>query len=418
MPSLSDKLKALGVKVGAQDIPIPPPRQPSPLQAVLGGHPLETPFGETFVVEQVYPADYIHGGEALNAQDPLDPLAAWAGNPRVASLPRPAFAFLDTETTGLSGGSGTYAFLIGVGRLVEGEFHLAQFFMSDPSYEPAQLAALEAFLAPCQALVTFNGKAFDAPLLNTRFFLHGLASPLHDLVHLDLLHLARRLWRERLPSRTLANLEVQIINQSRTEDDIPGWAIPQMYFDYLRSGDVSPLKRIFYHNAMDVVSLAALFNHTARLLSDPFTHRPQHNIDLAAIARLHEDLGQVDSAVALYQHCLELHDQGFGVLPDSVLLDALARIALIHKRRSNYPAAIQYWERLASYQEIQAHIELAKCYEHHQVDLQRAAYWTETAIHILSAVEPAVIDQRHYLPELRYRLERLQRKIHPSAGLE
>jgi hypothetical protein len=418
MPSLSDKLKALGVKVGAQDLPIPPPKIASPLQAVLGGRPLETPLGETFVVEQVFSSGYMHGGEALNADDPLDALAAWAGDERIAKMPRDAFAFLDTETTGLSGGSGTYAFLIGVGRLQDGAFHLAQYFMSDPSTEIAQLAALEAFLAPCQALVTFNGKSFDAPLLNTRFLFHGWASPLPGLVHLDLLHLARRLWRERLPSRTLANLEVQIINQSRTEEDIPGWAIPQMYFDFLRSGDVTPLKRVFYHNAMDVVSLAALFNHTARLLSNPFSPQIEHNLDLAAIARLHEDLGQIESALSLYQHCLELHDQGFGVLPEHVLQDALARLAQIHKRRDDYSSAIPYWERLASYHEIQAHVELAKCYEHHQSDLHLAIYWTETAIQILSAPGASFIDRLQVLPELQHRLDRLQRKIKPSPRSE
>lgn len=418
MPSLSDKLKALGVKVGAQDLPSLGAKPASPLQSVLGGRPLETPLGETFVVEQVFPPGYMHGGEALNVDDPLDALAAWAGDERIANMPRDAFAFLDTETTGLSGGSGTYAFLIGVGRLQDGAFHLAQYFMSDPSTEVAQLAALEAFLAPCKALVTFNGKSFDAPLLNTRFLFHGWASPLPDLVHLDLLHLARRLWRERLPSRTLANLEVQIINQSRTEEDIPGWAIPQMYFDFLRSGDVTPLKRVFYHNAMDVVSLAALFNHTARLLSNPFSPQIEHNLDLAAIARLHEDLGQIESALSLYQHCLELHDQGFGVLPEHVLQDALARLAQIHKRRDDYSSAIPYWERLASYHEIQAHVELAKCYEHHQGDLHLAIYWTETAIQILSAPGASFIDRLQVLPELQHRLDRLQRKIKPSPGSE
>ncbi len=188
-------------------------------------------------------------------------LAEWAREPRLAELAPADFAFLDTETTGLSGGTGTYAFLVGVARFEDEGLHLAQFFMRDPSEEPGLLAALEEFLAPCQALVTFNGKAFDAPLLLTRYLCHGWQPPFQGLAHVDLLHLARRLWRDRLPSRTLTMLEAHILGAGRSEEDIPGWLIPEMYFTYLQTGDPTPLKSVFYHNAMDVISLVALMEH-------------------------------------------------------------------------------------------------------------------------------------------------------------
>ena len=144
-------------------------------------------------------------GRARRRSGPLHTLrvvSAWAGDARLGELPIELFAFLDTETSGLAGGTGTYAFLVGAARFVEGgEFVLQQFFMRDPTEEPALLEALGRFLAPAQALVTYNGKAFDAPLLSTRYLMHRMPNPMQGFAHLDLLPLARRLWRDRLESR-------------------------------------------------------------------------------------------------------------------------------------------------------------------------------------------------------------------------
>ena len=124
--------------------------------------------------------------------------------------------FLDTETSGLSGGTGTYAFLVGAARFIDDKFVLQQFFMRDPAEEPALLEGVANFLAPCEALVTFNGKAFDAPLLTTRYKLHYIPVPYKEYSHLDLLPLARRLWRDRLPSRALKYLEEHVLGFTRS----------------------------------------------------------------------------------------------------------------------------------------------------------------------------------------------------------
>lgn len=459
MPSLSDKLKSLGVSVGlkptgeAEDNPQQPEigQQVSAVTAahpklddVLGGHTLKNSQGETYIVESHYPLDYQHGRVGLLAASSLRMLATWAGNPDMGDLKPESFAFLDTETTGLSGGSGTYAFLIGAARFEESEFHLTQFFMRDPADEPAELVALEQFLAPCQAIVTFNGKTFDAPLLNTRYLLQGWRSPLFDLGHFDLLHLARRLWRDRLPSRTLMNLEVQILGTERTEEDIPGWAIPQMYFDYIRSGDPTPLKNVLYHNAMDVVSLAALFNHMAGLLAHPFEASIEHGVDLIALARLYEDLGETETAIGLYLQGLEFEDrstvriveespevsftytqnlsdsdplsQNRQPLPRAIFLDALDRLALIHKRNQDYPTAITLWEKAASHQHIHAHIELSKYYEHHQRNYAVALYWVQSAMVIIHSTQAAAAERLLWSQELETRLARLQRKLSLTGG--
>jgi tetratricopeptide (TPR) repeat protein len=240
----------------------------------------------------------------------------------------------------------------------------------------------------------------------------GLRSPLPDLAHVDLLHLARRLWRDRLPSRTLGNLEVQILGTLRSEQDIPGWMIPQIYFDYLRSRDPAPLKNVFYHNAMDVLSLAALLNHSAGLLSDPLSLGGAYAIDLIALAKLFEDLGDLDRATLLYIHGLEHEDALQERIPAAVLLQALQRLALIRKRQNDLPAAIHLWEQAALHHHLEAHVELAKCYEHQLRDFEQAIQWTEAAMRLIELESPFdAYQRRQWMLALERRLERLRQKL-------
>ena len=406
MASLSDKLKSLGVKVGARDLPPPRPRaEVYAVEQLLPGYFQPTSRGEIFVVEKLYSPEYRHGRAGLQISASLHTVARWANERRIASAEPAAMAFLDTETTGLAGGTGTYAFLIGVGRFEGEQFRLAQFFMRDPAEEPAQLAALSDFLAPGEILVTFNGKAFDAPLLNARYITNGQASPLTRLAHLDLLPLARRLWRDRLPSRALGQLEVHILGAGRTQEDVPGWLIPTIYFDYLRSGDARPLQGIFYHNAMDILAMAALLNHMAQLLADPLDGQVEHGLDLVAIARLLEDLGQLEQAAHLYRHGLSRD------LPEEHYWDTLERLALMFKRQGDWPAAVELWQQAAAGRQIYAHIELAKFHEHQARDYSQAAYWTETALTIINAPNYPRAARRQWRSELEHRLARLQRKL-------
>lgn len=428
MPSLSDKLKSMGVKVGAQNLP-PKPSRPSPghpfgIEHVVAGRALANHQGETYVVDSSYPAGYLHGRVGLMYTAPLQAMAAWCSEPRLCECTPQSFAFIDTETTGLAGGTGTYAFLIGAGRFEGQEFHLAQFFMRDPAEEPAQLAALEEFLAPCTAIVTFNGKTFDVPLLNTRFTYHGWRTPFLDTAHVDLLHLARRLWRDRLPSRTLGNLEIQILGASRTEEDVPGYMIPEMYFQYLRDGDAQPLKSVFYHNAVDVISMAALFNHMSALLADPFNGRVEHGVDLIALAKLFEGVGDLETATRLYIHGLEHEDVQHSRLPKNVLLDALSRLATIYKHQENWAAALALWEQAARHGHLEAHVELAKYYEHRAKDYRRASDWTAAAITTVKTPQPGasraetLLLRRQWLPDLEHRLARLARKAAANSDQE
>lgn len=362
MPTLSDKLRSLGVKVGAEDLAPPTNKEIHPIEEVIDGQILETPFGQTFIVETRYPVQYRQGFVNLEIKESLDILARWLNVPDLSSLGADEFIFMDIETSGLGGGTGTYAFLIGSGRFEGGYFRLEQFFLRDPIEETAQLVALSEFVGSRKGIVTFNGKAFDIPMLQTRFAINSDESPFNSVAHIDLLHLARRLWRDRLPSRTLGKIEQHILGFIRTQEDVPGWMVPSLYFDYLRSGDARPLKSVFYHNSMDILSMVALLNHITTLLEYPLNGGVADNIDYLALGRIFQDLKQFNDAANLYSLALDSN------LPQDLWKKTLYHWSYMEKRRENLSVAIELWERAATKNEIFAHIELAKYFEHRQKD--------------------------------------------------
>ncbi len=404
MPSLADKLKALGVKVGTADIkpPVEKPAIGTPIERVVDGHYQPTRAGDTFLSEQIFPADYQHGHAPLGLAPRLDTLASWAGDPRLLEIPLEAYAFLDTETSGLAGGTGTYAFLVGVGRYEGDSFKLAQFFMRDPGEELAMLEGLTDFLAPSRVLVTFNGKAFDAPLLRTRYRLHGAPIPFEDYAHLDLLPLARRLWRDRLPSRALKYLEENVLGAPRTLEEVPGFEIPYIYFDYLRTADATPLKGVFYHNAMDVVAMAALLRHVSDLLAEPHEHAHEFGQDVVALAKLFEDVGKWDDAARLYERGLEL-----GV-PEEDFWQAVRRLSALQRRRGDLGAAVGLWQKAASGGHVYAAVELAKYYEHVQRDPREALKWAQSALELAEGPSLPAYIRKHWKSEIDHRVERLE----------
>ncbi|MGE5124222.1 MAG: ribonuclease H-like domain-containing protein, partial [Acidobacteriaceae bacterium] len=169
MPTLTERLKSMGVKLGTKELPPPDKRASFPVEEISAGRFLEMGNSTTYLIEEDFPNGYIHGQVELQISNTPKTIAQWAGDSKIAELKPESYVFLDTETSGLAGGTGTFAFLVGAGRYTEDGFHLAQFFMRDPLEEPALLLALEEFIAPCQTIVSFNGKAFDVPLLDARY---------------------------------------------------------------------------------------------------------------------------------------------------------------------------------------------------------------------------------------------------------
>ena len=200
MSSIKDRLKKLGVRASEVQKETKA-RLDFPVEKAVDGKTVKNSSGEFFLVERSFPVGFEYGNMKLEIKSPLEMISVWAGESSIADMDIDEFCFVDTETTGLAGGSGTLAFMVGMGRFEKNEFKLAQFFLNDPGDETAMLFAIEEFLAPCKVLVSFNGKAFDIPLLNARYITNQQPSPFKVMAQLDILHLARRLWRDRLPSR-------------------------------------------------------------------------------------------------------------------------------------------------------------------------------------------------------------------------
>lgn len=408
MPSLADKLKSLGVKT-ANTLTPPTTGKPASqtIDSLLRGDIVSTPYGETFIAEQIFDKTYLHGKVSAYSHFPLSIISQLTKDSRITDLPISKFAFLDTETSGMSGGTGTYAFLVGVARFIDNQLVLKQFFLRDPAEEPAMLEALIHFLAPCEGLVTFNGKSFDAPLLVTRYSLHRIPVPFKNYAHIDLLPLARRLWRDRLPSRALKYLEEHVLGFTRTSEEVPGYEIPWLYFDYLRTGNANPLVGVFYHNAMDVVAMAALLGHVSELLENPYNGHVQHALDFIALAKLFEDLNLWDEAARLYEHGLEV-----GVA-ESDFPVAVKRLSILQKKRGDLNQAVKLWEEAAKKNHIYAHVELAKYYEHKMRDAKTGLQWANSAKREIEKADLPSYIRKHWLNEIEHRLARLERK----AGL-
>lgn len=262
------------------------------------GVEIKTGRGIAFRMDQAYPLTQRHGGAALAdllGQQP-DLAAQVAGRPALAQVPTHEWVFLDTETTGLAGGAGTLVFLVGLGQFTEQAFLVRQYFLRDPGEEPAMLEALRQDLEAAGGFVTFNGQAFDLPLLDMRYAVSLRQAPsLSTRPHLDLLFPSRRLWQSTLPDCSLATIEHAILGVEREQADVPGALIPALYLDYLRSGNAGEISRVVYHNAMDILSLVSLAvgvlgRHRREVLAE------LDGGEALAVARWHHTAGRTDSA--------------------------------------------------------------------------------------------------------------------------
>ncbi len=322
-----------------------------------------------------------------------------------ATLPEASkILYLDTETTGLAGGTGTCAFLIGLGAIEGSQFVVRQFFLRDYPEEKAMLAALAEALEPCEALITFNGKTFDIPLLETRYALARRPSPFARLAHLDLLHPARRLWKLRLESCALTHLEKELLGISR-EGDVEGSEIPGIYFDYLRTSDACGLQPVFYHNALDIVSLAALAVEMARVIAgaESGADSSVSSLDLFSLSRVFERAGAREKSVKTCERALAAG------LPQSLEARALWHLAAQQKRRRLHDQAVEIWLEMTRRETpyaIQALEELAIHYEHRRRDARGALAFVEAAFDRLRD-DPSL---KSHLDRFARRLERLRRK--------
>ncbi len=401
MPSL-DELRRVIRRI---ETARPPRPAAEPIERVVDGELLETDEGSVVVVSRAYALTHRHGGEVLGdlRAAPL-PLLARAARVDGELGAAEGLLFLDTETTGLAGGTGTYAFLVGVAYLEGTRLVVKQYFMRDFDDEPALLTALEPLLARARAIVTFNGAGFDLPLLETRFVLARRRWPM-SLPHLDLLRPARRVWTGWLADCRLSTLESDVLGLTR-EDDVPGAMIPLLYFDYLRSRRAAPLRRVFEHNRSDVLSLVALVSWFGRALAGESPVRPE---ELAGLGRLWEPV-DLERGLACYRAALEAG------LPESVARWARLRLAWWEKRAARWEAARTLWEAARGHQVFDPRPweELAKYHEHRARDLATAREVVTDALGLARAAGAAA----RVLDAFAYRLDRLNRRLerHPGLG--
>jgi uncharacterized protein len=394
------RLERLPKRVAAQQAPLG-------VEHYVDGEVRSNDQGEYFLASQVLPFGRPYGkfcvGDVAHADlSPLELFLQGADIPPSSSV-----VYLDTETTGLAGGTGTCAFLIGIGAADGAGFRVRQFFLRDFTEEKAALVALAKALEPYELLVTYNGKTFDIPLLETRYTLARMKSPFSRMVHLDLLHPARRLWKLRLESCQLKNLERELLGIARN-GDVPGSEIPQIYFDYLRTRSAKGLQQVFFHNALDIVTLAGVAVEVGQAIARAGNGANCDSRDLFSLSRVLGRAGASDLARAT---CLQAIARG---LPEALEPHALWQLAAQHKRERRYQEAVEVWMKiinLGARYTVEACEELAIYYEHRVRDANKALEFAQAAFHHLQGNSSS--HPRHQ--RLSHRRERLLRKTHKEG---
>ena len=368
----------------------PKPTRPQP-------PPEETPF---FCREHIVPLDGLRGIERttleeIRACDPAFTGEHWS----IQKL-----LFLDTETTGLSGGAGTLAFEIGLGFIDARGMVIRQYVMRDYGEESAMLAEIASLLPRFDTLVTFNGKSFDIPLLESRMVMHRIRVRLTDWPHLDLLHACRRVYRLRLGRCSLSALEEAVLGESRT-DDLPGAQVPQRYFDYLRTREFALLEDVLRHNRQDVESLASLTGHLCSAFREP--EQLAHAEDAFCVGRTLLRGGHTEEG----RRCLRILGMS------SMSSQAHMVLSASYKKSREWASSVAMWTEMIARGEggTWPYVELAKYYEHTERDYARALRYAGAALSRALNLSPLGGDDAE-IATLRKRVERLKRKLAAQGG--
>lgn len=365
------------------------------IEDCIQGKVVETAYGKHFVVETLYPWDARHGQFALEdlprvPGEILKPLC-----PEHAGMGAERWVFLDTETTGLAGGAGTFAFLIGVGFVAPEGFLVRQYFLREPSEEPSVLWHLGEDLARFDTIITYNGKSYDLPLLETRYRLARSRVPFEQMPHLDLLHACRRLWKLRFESCKLTFLEERILGNARV-GDVPGFLIPSLYANYLRFQEAGSLVPVFTHNALDILSLACLTSVVGGVFADPSRMLLRHGAECVGLGRWLHQAGRPEEALRLFRQAINTN------IPEELLARTLWDISEIERKQERFEAARDALEQIVGFPNglhRRALEALSILQEHRLKDIPMALHYARR----LEALQP---DEK-----VGQRLERLVKKL-------
>lgn len=346
---------------------------PAPME-LPDGEEVESALGRFWLMSKQWPSHHRHGTADVGALSELPgELLAVLSDDAGWESPPDKWAFIDTETTGLAGGSGTFAFLIGGGSITSHGFELKQWFMREHAEEPAALESFAQWLEQFDVLVTYNGRAFDVPLLETRYRLSRMRPPFDRLKHIDLLYGARRLWRLALESCRLVELEQRILGVERV-GDVGGALIPTLYFDYLRTKNAGPLLPVFTHNATDILSLACLTAVVPSAFREP--ERLKHGAEMVGLARWLRNEGRVDEALLLMRDALRRP------LDDALMYETLWHVAEMERKLGHHDEATAVYLELSTVGnrwQCAACERLAVHYEHREKRFAMALEMTREA---------------------------------------
>lgn len=356
------------------------------------------------VREVVYPLDFQHGRYTFKEIHPVVERwnqAAFHHPLSTAGTSASDLIFFDTETTGLHGGAGNTIFLLGMGRIMQNQVIVKQYFLPGPESEVALYHGFLAEVGEMKNLVTYNGKAFDWPQVKTRHtLLRNLLPKLPAFGHYDLLHGARRLWKDTLESCRLSIVEKEILQFER-KDDTPGYLAPLLYFDYLKDKNPSIMKGVFEHNEWDILSLISLYIHISTLLHQELGSESEW----FQIGRWYEQIGEFGQAVAFYERCLHS--------PTRYSNQVKSSLASLYKKQKQWDAAIGLWEELVKEESpfvTDAYIELAKMHEHHLKDYEKALHFADQAYESWKARQKLYRLNRQEKATFLKRIERLEKK--------
>ncbi|MFW6138758.1 MAG: ribonuclease H-like domain-containing protein [Spirochaetota bacterium] len=417
----------------------PAPRGPGPgLEVVrekLGGNIIKDGQASIMEVGCILPASHIHGKASLGQLLGVDLSALKVLFPALAGEPAQELCledlvFFDIETTGLSTGAGTYVFLVGLLRFHGQEVHLKQYFLNNLSSERLFLEVLTQGLNADRVLVSYNGKCFDYPLVKNRCILNGFSPDRSDPQHLDLLYPSRRIWKGIFSDFCLQTVEKMALGVNRWED-IPGYLVPEIYFQYLQHQDVTEkLLGVFRHNKTDVLSLAALLLKQLHLINSEINGQrngqPKEvygTPDISGAPGISREYNPLSVSDMLL--CSNYRSEAKSILDrHNQNTDALKRLALIFKREGSFGNALVYMEAMAQKagrlsEFIFACTEIAKIYEHRLKNLQKALSYTERAWQRVRRMEVMWELDTHmlkkYKQELEKRLNRLKKRVQAAV---
>jgi uncharacterized protein YprB with RNaseH-like and TPR domain len=401
--SVKEKLQHL-ISLSREQKPSKPAKPPQPLFEPQKREPL-------LLFENPYPLETRYGKITLSSglQIKGDVLTWLSRDSAFENLDLSNALFIDLETTGLSGGTGVIPFLIGLGYYRDDKFHITQFFLGELAEEERMIQEFGQFLSQMnfQSIITFNGKGFDMPLLETRFILHRQPFSLSGLPHLDFLYSARSLWRHKHESCRLYHLAREVVQADRAED-IPAAEVPWRFFQYLQTGNFEVIEPVLYHNQEDILSLLGVVIVGSIIFSEAGEEEFADAMDLYGAGKVMENVGEVEKSVDFFKRALE------GKLSDEISLQARRKLSTYFKKGEDWERAVSLWKEMtasnrASLNQLYSFRELAMYFEHKMKKYEEAIKVAEEGLVLSIGFSP------FYEKDFSHRLERLKSKLKGSG---